>query len=83
RPSALGWRPVAAMAPDVKPSSDGLANLVDWVCGCILIYGTLFGVGKLILHETGPGLLMLAVGLAAGAVIYWDLNRRGWNVVLD
>ena len=83
RPSTLGWSRIAALAPDVKASRDGLANLLDWFCGCILIYGTLFGVGKLLLHETVPGVVMLAAGLAAGAVIYWDLNRRGWNVVLD
>lgn len=83
RPSTLGWRPVAALAPDVKASGGGAANLMDWICGCILIYGILFGVGKILLHQMVPGVLMLACGLAAGAVIYWDLNRRGWNVVLD
>lgn len=83
RPSTLGWSPVAALAPDVKPSRDGAANLLDWICGCILIYGTLFGVGKILLHEMVPGLGMLACGLAAGAVIYRDLSRRGWRVVLD
>ncbi|MEO8130101.1 MAG: sodium:solute symporter family protein [Bryobacteraceae bacterium] len=82
-PSLTGWRPIAALAPDVKPRRDGLSNLLDWVCGCILIYGVLFGVGKLILKETSLGLLLLACGLAAGAVVYWDLNRRGWNAVVD
>ena len=83
KPSLAGWRPVARLAPDVKPAGDGFWNLVDWVCGCVLIYGALFGIGKLLLGETVLGLGMLAVGIAAGAVIYWDLNRRGWNVVLD
>jgi solute:Na+ symporter, SSS family len=74
---------VTALAPEVKPRRDGLSNLLCWICGCVLIYGVLFGVGKLILKETGMGLAMLAVGLLAGAVIYWDLNRRGWTSVVD
>ena len=82
-PSLTGWRPIAALAPEVKARQDGLSNLLDWVCGCILIYGVLFGVGKLILKETSLGLLLLGCGLAAGAVVYWDLNRRGWNSVVD
>jgi SSS family solute:Na+ symporter len=83
RPSAAGWGPIARLAPEVKPARDGLANLLDWIAGCVLIYGILFGVGKLLLHETGIGLLLLACGLAGGAVIYWDLSRRGWSAVVD
>ena len=83
RPSRLGWRPVAARAPDVRPSTDGLANLLDWVAGCVLVYGALFGVGKLLLHETLPGILMLGVGAIGGVVIYRDLSRRGWRSVVE
>ncbi len=83
RPSFLGWQPIARLAPDVKPSRDGLSNLLDWISGCVLIYGVLFGVGKLLLHETTIGLVLLAMGLLGGAIIYWDLNRRGWSSVVD
>src|SRR5213082_277289 len=83
RPSRTGWGPVAARAPDVQASSDGLANLLDWVAGCVLVYGALFGVGKLLLHETLPGLLLLALSGLAGGVIYRDLSRRGWSTVVE
>src|SRR6266478_6661960 len=78
-PSEAGWRPIAKLAPDVRASADGLSNLVDWICGCALIYGILFGSGKLLLKDYTTGSLLLAMGLAAGAVIYWDLSRRGWS----
>jgi solute:Na+ symporter, SSS family len=83
RPSRAGWGPVAALAPDVRPSPDGLANLLDWVAGCVLIYGVLFGVGKLLLLEPLPGALLLGVATLAGWVIYHDLSRRGWRSVID
>ena len=83
RPSVTGWGPVARLKPEVKPSRDGLSNLVDWIAGCVLIYGILFGTGKLLLHETAIGLVLVAAGLAGGAVIYWDLSRRGWSAVVD
>jgi len=83
RPSRTGWGPVAARAPDVRPSADGLANLVDWVAGCVLVYGSLFGVGKLLLHEVPMGLGLLLLASVAGWVIYRDLSRRGWKTVVE
>jgi solute:Na+ symporter, SSS family len=77
------WGPVAAQAPEVPPSRDTAWNLVDWVCGCVMIYGALFGVGKIILKEAALGSLFLAIAVAAGAFIYWDLSRRGWSSVMD
>ncbi len=83
RPSLTGWRPVAALVPDVAPATGGSSNLLDWLCGCAMIYGCLFGLGKILLLSYVEGFAMLAAGLAAGAVIYWDLNRRGWSVVVE
>jgi len=83
RPSRAGWGPVAALAPDVRPSADGLANLVDWLAGCVLVYGVLFGSGKLLLHETLPGVVLLGIAAIAGAVIYRDLSQRGWQTVVE
>ena len=83
RPSAAGWGPIARLKPEIKPARDGLSNLLDWIAGCVLIYGVLFGTGKLLLHETGMGVVLLIAGLIGGAVIYWDLSRRGWSAVVD
>lgn len=81
QPSAAGWGPIAALVPDVKPTNDLLPNFVDWLAGLVLIYGVLFGTGKLLLHEPGTGAMLLAAGFAGGAVIYFDLSRRGWSAV--
>ncbi|MBZ2177856.1 MAG: Na+:solute symporter [Acidobacteria bacterium] len=83
RPSRAGWGPIAPLAPEVKPAADGLDNLLCWLCGCVMIYGSLFGIGKLILRETAIGAGMLAVAAVAGGVIYWNLTRRGWASLVD
>ncbi len=82
-PSTAGWRPIAKLVPEIRPRQDALLNLMDWICGCILIYGVLFGVGKLLLGEPALGFGLIAVGLVAGAAIYMDLTRRGWSTVVD
>jgi Na+/proline symporter len=81
RPGRAGWRPVSEMAPEVVSAGGGWFDALDWICGCALIYGALFGVGKLLLGEMGLGLGLLGMGAAAGAVIWVDLSRRGWSTV--
>ncbi|MBI1745575.1 MAG: Na+:solute symporter [Acidobacteria bacterium] len=83
RPNRFGWGPVAAQAPDVRPTPDGLFNFFDWLAGCVLIYMTLFGVGKIIFGETVRGVAFLGVAALAGVWIYRDLSRRGWTTVSE
>jgi solute:Na+ symporter, SSS family len=83
RPNAALWGPIAREATDVVPRRDGLWNALDWAAGCLLVYMSLFGVGKIIFGQTAAGLALLAVALLAGAVLYWDLNRRGWQTVME
>ena len=81
RPAIIGWRKIASLAPDVSPSRDLGWNILDWLCGCVLIYGTLFGTGKIILKDLATGSVFLGLAAIAGTIIYWDLNRRGWSSV--
>ena len=83
RPGAAGWGPIARLAPEVRDSRMGIYNAMDWIAGCVLIYGVLFGTGKLLLGEWIEGACLLAAGLSGGAVIYWDLSRRGWSSIVD
>jgi len=83
RPSASLWGPIARKAADVVVKHDNACNLLDWICGCILVYMTLFGVGKLIFRQTMVGGAFLVIALLAGWIVYWDLNRRGWKSITD
>lgn len=80
-PGGSLWKPIAAKLPDVKPDS-GLGWLaLDWLAGVILVYMILFGTGKLLLGETGLGLLFFAIAFIAGWIIFRDLSKRGWETL--
>jgi SSS family solute:Na+ symporter len=83
RPAAALWKPIARLAPEVPPTRDLRYNILDWIAGCALIYGTLFGTGKVILKSYASGAAFLVVALAAGLYIFRDLSRRGWKTVVE
>ena len=82
-PSPAGWERIAALAPDIPRAHDLVWNLADWLCGCALIYGALFGIGKIILKDYGEGIAFIGIALVAGAFIFFDLSRRGWASVME
>jgi Na+/proline symporter len=81
RPGITGWKPIAALAPEIAPVHDVLYNLMDWLLGCLMVYMTMFGIGKLLLGSASTGVLFLVIAAAAGYGIYWDLSRRGWETL--
>jgi Na+/proline symporter len=82
RPSAALWGPIARKA-GVSARHDNAGNLLDWICGCVLVYLTLFGVGKLLFGQLLEGAGFLILALLAGWMIYRDLSRRGWKTVTE
>jgi Na+/proline symporter len=80
-PGGIGWREVAKAVPDVTGDSNFAWRFLDWVCGVLLVYAVLFGVGKIIFGELLLGVSFLFVSVLAGGMIYWDLSRRGWQQV--
>jgi Na+/proline symporter len=79
RPSARMWGPIAAKVKDVVPQKDDLINLSNWAYGCLMIYMTLFGFGKIIFGETLLGLVFLAIAAICFTCIYRSLSKRGWE----
>jgi len=81
RPEGPGWKRVAAEAGIVQAHASGTlsAQFANWILGCALIYGSLFGIGKLIFKEWAIGSLYLLVAIAAGVLISWNLSRVGWQ----
>jgi Na+/proline symporter len=82
RPSGPGWRAVAERVRAQLPPSEGLPDapmpvrLRDWAAGCVLVYGSLFGVGSLILRRYAQGSLLLVAAVLAALVIARDLRTH-------
>jgi Na+/proline symporter len=85
RPEGPGWNRVAAIAGFAGAHAEGrlATQFFNWFLGCALIYGALFGIGKLIFKEWLTALVYLAVAVSAGLLISWNLSRVGWKTGTD
>jgi solute:Na+ symporter, SSS family len=77
RPEGPGWTNIAAQAGLSEAHAQGRLSMqfVNWILGCALIYGSLFGIGKLIFKEWATGSLYLLVAIVAGTLISRNLSR--------
>jgi SSS family solute:Na+ symporter len=81
RPTATGWKTIAALAPEITPARDGWYNLCDWLLGCLMVYMAMFGLGKLILGPAWEGWIFLVIAAFSAFAIYWDFSKRGWGAL--
>src|SRR5689334_14437702 len=82
RPEGPGWNGIAAQADLAEEHAQGRLSLqfVNWILGCALIYGSLFGIGKLIFKEWVTGLIYLLIAIVAGVLISRNLSRGEFEV---
>jgi Na+/proline symporter len=81
RPAGPGWKAIAAIAGDTygRPTESLAQQFINWLAGCVLIYASLFGIGKLIFKEWGTAFACIAVALIAAVLISRNLARADWR----
>lgn len=82
-PGGRGWKPVTAQLPEIKGDSGYGRLFVNWLAGCVMVMSILFGLGRLIFGEYPWALGYFAVAFIAGAVIFWNMSRMGWEKVTE
>ncbi|MGC9364285.1 MAG: sodium:solute symporter family protein [Fidelibacterota bacterium] len=82
-PGGRGWKPVSDELPDVVSDSGFGKIFIDWICGVILVYASLFGIGKIILGYYFSGVFYLVIATAAALIIYLHLSKIGWETVTE
>ncbi|HTR78049.1 MAG TPA: hypothetical protein VMH39_08060, partial [Gemmatimonadaceae bacterium] len=69
RPGGPGWSTIAQSAGFGRESiAGGALAWTNWVAGVVAVYGTLFGIGKVIFGDDGAGIALLVI---AGAAFAW------------
>ena len=80
-PGGKGWEKISKEIPEVQGDSNYARMFINWFCGCIMVLGALFGVGKIIFHNYLPGFLFIFVSLISGYIIYYNLSKIGWKKI--
>jgi Na+/proline symporter len=75
RPEGPGWRDVYGRLGLPAPPPRGRAVLLGFVLGVVLVYASLFAIGKLVLGEKGAGLGLAALAVVCAVVIGRVLPR--------
>ncbi len=69
------WGPIAAIADDVVCDGLNRRTVVAWLGGVTMVYGILFGLGKLVLGQPLAGLGLLAVALVGAVPVVREMRR--------
>ncbi len=70
------WKPIRSEIKDVGKGTLGWHTLINWISGVFLIYGTTFGLGKVIFQEYIVGGILLGLASVGAVVIYLNFPRQ-------
>ena len=76
-PGGPGWRPVAAAADEPEPATLRRPFL-DWIAGCLLVYGILFGAGGALFGSSVDTVVPLGLATTAGLWL-WRSQREQFS----
>lgn len=81
RPEGPGWQRIATEAGvGERHANGGLGvQIANWVLGCVLIYASLFGIGKLVMKEWLPAIVFIIAAAGSGFLISRNLTRTNWE----
>ena len=73
-PDVTGWKPIAALAPEIPRTRDLVRNLWCWLLGTVMVYSALFGVGKLLFHVYPLGAALVALSTLCAWRMHHELQ---------
>ena len=76
-PGGPGWRPVAAAADEPEPATLR-RPLLDWIAGCLVVYGILFGAGGALFGSSVDTVVPLGLATTAGLWL-WRSQREQFS----
>jgi Na+/proline symporter len=79
RPGGPGWQSVAAEVDGVKVTDKLGLDIINWILGCAMIYGVLFGTWKLMLGQMAQASGLIAVAAVSIILIVVNLSRTDFK----
>lgn len=74
-PFEYGWHRIHANIPDVKPDDNFKLSLINWICGIIVIYSSLYAIGKFLFGFYKDALLAIIVLIIFLFLLLRNLDR--------
>jgi hypothetical protein len=78
-PGGMGWKPISQQLPGVQSDTGFGPLFVSWICGVVLVYGALFGIGKILFGNYLAGLLYFAAAAVAVVIISRNLKKISFS----
>ena len=78
-PGGAGWTRISKQLPEVKGDSGYKYLFANWLFGGCMVLFTLFGFGKLLMHNYLLGTAFILGALVCGLCIIFIMNKLGWK----
>ncbi len=76
RPGGPGWKKIREACPSDEGPGESLSRLlVNWLLGIVLVYASLFSIGKLILRYYTQGFILLFIAVLFFMVLAYRLKK--------
>ncbi len=74
-PGGIGWKYIADKLPNVKSDSGFKYMFFNWVLGVVLVYTSLFGIGKILFGDYLMATVFIALAVGSGGIIFRNLGK--------
>ena len=81
-PGGWGWRRIQAEMPEVTQDTGYVYLFVNWILGCLLVLGVLFGIGDLIFGNYLKAAVEFLIVAASVAGILFSMRAYGWKNII-
>ncbi len=81
-PGGIGWKKISRYLEyfkNVKSDKGYIKLFINWIAGIVLVYMFLFGIGKLIFGYYISAVVYFLIGIACGAVIYFNFDKKNYK----
>ncbi|WP_337864430.1 sodium:solute symporter family protein [Ignavibacterium sp.] len=82
-PGGKLWKIISDKIPDAPVKQNFSSMFMNWIFGVILVYSSLFTIGKIILGNYSDAIFYFVLIFISLVVITKNLNKEGWGKLLE